>query len=55
MIYLQDGLEHAARTGLEQEAPEEQNAQNYQHGDDENLNERHCDILVERRTDCKGF
>lgn len=55
MIYLRVGLEHAARTGLEQKAPEEQYAQNYQHGDDENLYERHCGILVGKRPDCKGF
>jgi hypothetical protein len=34
--------------GLKQETPEEQNAEDYQNGDDDDLNETHCRFLSER-------
>jgi hypothetical protein len=36
--------------GLEQETPEEQNAEDYQNGDDDDLNETHCRFLSERKS-----
>jgi hypothetical protein len=36
--------------GLKQEAPEEQNAKDYQNSNDDDLNETHCRFLSERKS-----
>jgi hypothetical protein len=45
-VVFADGTISSARIGLKQEAPEQQDAEDYQDGDDDDLNQTHGPFLA---------